>query len=37
MRYLGVDYGSKKIGLALSDEAGVMGYRILSFPIPRDC
>ncbi len=26
MRYLGVDYGSKKIGLALSDEAGVMGF-----------
>ena len=26
MRYLGVDYGSKKIGLALSDEAGSMGF-----------
>lgn len=26
MRYLGVDYGSKKIGLALSDEVGVMGF-----------
>ncbi|MEK7114081.1 MAG: Holliday junction resolvase RuvX [Patescibacteria group bacterium] len=26
MRYLGVDYGSKKVGLALSDEAGVMGF-----------
>jgi putative Holliday junction resolvase len=26
MRYLGVDYGSSKIGLALSDEAGVMGF-----------
>lgn len=26
MRYLGVDYGSKKIGLALSDEGGVMGF-----------
>lgn len=26
MRYLGVDFGSKKIGLALSDEAGVMGF-----------
>ena len=26
MRYLGVDYGSKKIGLALSDEAGTMGF-----------
>lgn len=26
MRYLGIDFGSKKIGLALSDEAGVMGF-----------
>lgn len=26
MRYLGIDYGSHKIGLALSDEAGVMGF-----------
>ena len=32
MRYLGVDYGSSKVGLALSDEAGTMGFphRILS-------
>ncbi len=26
MRYLGVDYANKKIGLALSDEAGTMGF-----------
>ena len=26
MRYLGVDYGSKRIGLALSDEEGTMGF-----------
>ena len=26
MRYLGVDYGSSKVGLALSDEAGAMGF-----------
>lgn len=26
MRHLGIDYGSVKIGLALSDEAGVMGF-----------
>lgn len=26
MRYLGVDYGSSKIGLALSDESGKMGF-----------
>ena len=26
MRYLGIDYGAKKVGLALSDEAGTMGF-----------
>ncbi|MEJ0053682.1 MAG: Holliday junction resolvase RuvX [bacterium] len=26
MRYLGIDYGTKKIGLALSDENGSMGF-----------
>lgn len=26
MRYLGIDYGSKKVGLALSDENGTMGF-----------
>jgi len=26
MRYLGIDYGSKKVGLALSDDAGKMGF-----------
>lgn len=26
MRYLGIDFGSKKIGLALSDEEGTMGF-----------
>lgn len=26
MRYLGVDYGTKKVGLALSDENGTMGF-----------
>ena len=26
MRYLGIDYGSSKVGLALSDEAGRMGF-----------
>jgi putative Holliday junction resolvase len=26
MRYLGIDYGSKKVGLALSDEGGAMGF-----------
>ena len=26
MRYLGIDYGSKRVGLALSDEAGMMAF-----------
>lgn len=26
MRYLGIDYGSRKTGLAVSDEAGRMGF-----------
>lgn len=26
MRHLGIDYGTKRVGLALSDEAGVMGF-----------
>jgi len=26
MRYLGIDYGSKRVGLALSDENGTMGF-----------
>lgn len=26
MRYLGIDYGSRKVGLALSDESGSMGF-----------
>ncbi len=32
MRYLGIDYGSKKIGLALSDEGGTMGFPHLIVP-----
>ncbi len=32
MKYLGVDYGSKRVGLALSDESGLLAfpYKILS-------
>lgn len=26
MRYLGIDYGTKKVGLALSDETGTMAF-----------
>lgn len=26
MRYIGIDYGTKKVGIALSDENGTMGF-----------
>ena len=26
MRYMGIDFGTKKVGIALSDEAGAMGF-----------
>lgn len=26
MRYLGIDYGTKKVGIAVSDESGQMGF-----------
>lgn len=26
MRYLGVDYGSKRVGIAISDDKGTMGF-----------
>lgn len=32
MKYLGIDFGTKKIGLALSDEAGMMGFPHTTIP-----
>jgi putative holliday junction resolvase len=32
MRYLGIDFGTKKVGLALSDEAGAMGFPLAVIP-----
>jgi putative Holliday junction resolvase len=32
MRYLGIDFGTKKVGLAISDEAGRMGFPHASIP-----
>lgn len=32
MRYLGVDYGQKRIGLALSDEGGVLAFPYAVLP-----
>jgi len=34
MRYLGIDYGSKRIGIAISDEAG--GFAFPKSVIPND-
>ncbi len=31
MRYLGIDYGAKKIGLAVSDEGGSLAFPFLIF------
>ncbi len=35
MRYLGIDYGSKRVGVALSDEAGTMAFPKTVFPNNR--
>ena len=32
MRYLGIDFGTRKVGLALSDETGRMGFPHASVP-----
>ncbi|MBI4136373.1 MAG: Holliday junction resolvase RuvX [Candidatus Vogelbacteria bacterium] len=32
MRRLGIDYGSKRVGLALTDEAGEFAYPLVVFP-----
>ncbi len=32
MRYMGIDYGSKRVGVALSDESGSMGFPHAVFP-----
>ena len=32
MRYLGIDYGTKRVGLALSDESGAMGFPHSTLP-----
>lgn len=32
MRYMGIDYGSKKVGVAFSDEAGMMGFPHATLP-----
>ncbi len=36
MRHLGIDFGSKKIGLALSDESGVMAFPHAVVPNNQD-
>ncbi len=32
MRYLGIDYGSKRVGIALSDESGMMAFPSIIVP-----
>ena len=32
MRHLGIDFGTKKVGLALSDEGGAMGFPFGTLP-----
>ncbi len=32
MRYLGIDYGTKRVGLALSDERGSMAFPLTTIP-----
>jgi putative Holliday junction resolvase len=32
MRYLGIDYGSKRVGIALSDERGMMAFPSIVVP-----
>ena len=32
MRYLGIDFGTKRVGLALSDEGGMMGFPHSTIP-----
>lgn len=36
MRYLGIDYGTKKVGLALSDEVGSMAFPESVVPNTKD-
>jgi putative holliday junction resolvase len=31
MRYLGIDFGTKKVGVAISDESGAMGFPHATF------
>lgn len=35
MRYVGIDYGSKRVGIALSDENGTMGFPHAILPNTR--
>lgn len=36
MRYMGIDYGSKKTGVALSDERGFMAFPKAVYPTDED-
>lgn len=32
MKYLGIDYGTKRIGVAVSDDIGVLAFPLTTFP-----
>ena len=36
MRYLGIDYGTKRIGIATSDEGGSVAFPLTTVPAGRD-
>ena len=36
MKYLGIDYGTKKIGVAISDDAGRVAFPLTVVPAGRD-
>ena len=36
MRYLGIDYGSKKVGLAISDESGRFAFPYQILPTDKN-
>ncbi len=35
VRYLGIDYGTKKVGIALTDETGFMAFPLATLPLSR--
>ena len=36
MRYLGIDYGTKRIGVAISDDGGTIAFPLTTVPAGKD-